>query len=275
MKRNRVIIMQFFVSIIIFILLAIFYVRFVEEKAVFYPSKFLEATPRMAGLDFEDIYFKTQDGLTLNGWFIKFSSTAPTVIFFHGNAGNISHRIEKISLLRNVRVNIFLIDYRGYGNSQGRPSEKGVYEDAAAAYDYLLTRNDIDLHKLMAYGESLGGAVAIDLATRRNLSGLIVDSSFTNAADMAKMVVPAIPGFLIRTKMDSLSKVGKINIPKLFIHSKEDEIVPFVYGRRLFEAAVEPKQFLETRGDHNGGYYQSREKFLEGITNFLKTNRLL
>ncbi|MDP8212303.1 MAG: alpha/beta hydrolase [Candidatus Zapsychrus exili] len=228
-------------------------------------------SPKEIGLSFEDLYFITEDNVRLNGWLIKVSESSPTAILFHGNAGNIGDRVEKIGSLNKIGLNVFIVDYRGYGNSGGSSSEAGLYKDAVAAYDYLLTREDINKNKLIGYGVSLGGAVAIDLATRRDLSALIVESSFTNAKDMAKLIMPVAPLFLINIKLDSLLKVKNIPIPKLFIHSREDDVVPFELGKKLYEAAEGSKEFLEIAGGHNEAWMHINEfsasikKFIEGI----------
>lgn len=243
-------------------------VRYLESVSIFFPYKEVSMYPKDIGLSYEDIYFTTEDDILLNGWFIRNPDARKTLLFFHGNAGNISHRLGKISLFYPLGFNIFIIDYRGYGKSKGRPSEQGIYADARAAYDYLLTRKDIDKNKILAYGASLGGVVAIDLAIHRSLAGLIVNSCFSSAADMAKRIFPFIPSFLIRTEMDSISKVSRIYIPKLFFHSPEDDIVPFDLGKKLFDAAAEPKKFVETKGDHNSGYEASSSIITNAINYF-------
>ena len=251
------------------------YVRYLESITVFHPAKEIERTPRSIGLGFEDIYFKTKDKYVINGWLIKHPQAHSTVIYFHGNAGNMADRLEKIILLRNLKVNVFIIDYRGYGKSQGKPCEHGVYEDAVAAFDYLLTRGDIEHEKIWVYGTSLGGTVAIDLATKKRLACLIIDSTFSSAADMGRTIYPFIPSFLIQTKMDSLAKIKKITIPKLFLHSREDDVVPFRLGQKLFAVAPAPKEFLEIKGGHNDNYVYSREIWLEGVSRFLKHLNLI
>jgi fermentation-respiration switch protein FrsA (DUF1100 family) len=153
------------------------------------------------GIEYEDVFFKTKDNKTINGWLVKVSDDAATILFSHGNAGNISNRIGKIAIFKNMGLNVFVFDYRGYGNSEGMPSEKGIYLDALGAYDYLKERSDIRGDKIIAYGASLGGAVAVELATKRSVAALIVDSSFSSAADMAKKILPIVPSFFDRDKI--------------------------------------------------------------------------
>jgi hypothetical protein len=253
----------------------VLYVRHVEKTAVFFPSAEIALTPRTIGLPFEDVYFTTKDGVTLNGWLVHAPGARATMIFCHGNAGNIGDRVEKIRYFVEMGVNVFIFDYRGYGKSQGKPSESGLYLDAVAAYDYLAQRQDIDPAHLFAYGASLGGAVAVDLATRRDLACLIIDSSFSSARDVARFILPVAPGFLIRTRLDSLNKVPRVRIPKLFLHSREDEIIPFALGQKLFEAAAEPKVFHETKGDHNQGYSLYPKTFTQAIASFLRDVKVL
>lgn len=244
-------------------------IRYLESISLFYPARPILATPKEIGLSFEEIFLTTTDHIRLNGWLVKALKAQGTILFFHGNAGNIGNRLEKIALFYTLNYHVFIIDYRGYGKSEGRPSEVGIYRDAVAAFDYLASRQDIDPKRIVAYGESLGGSVAVDLVTRRPLTGLILDSTFPSAVDMAQVVYPFIPSFLLKTKLDSFKKIRTLKIPKLFIHSAEDEIVPFALGKKLFEAAPEPKAFLTTFGTHNEGFRDSYDIYLEGIRKFL------
>lgn len=239
------------------------------RKIIFYPDKNVLRSPQSIGLAFEDIYFTTQDKIKLNGWLIKSGENKGTLLFFHGNAGNISHRLDKMMAFHQLGLNVFIIDYRGYGKSEGTPTEQGVYQDAESAYEYLISREDLDSKKIIVYGESLGGAVAIDLATKRSIAGLIADSTFTSVPAMASESTSLVPGFLINTKMDSIAKVKNIFVPKLFIHSIDDDIIPFSMGKKLFEEAPAPKGFLKIRGGHNDGYFRSKTVFVEGIRDFL------
>ena len=251
------------------------FVKYLEANVIFHPTHEMPETPAMIGLEFEDIYFNTDDNVKLNGWFIKAPQTRSTLLFFHGNAGNISHRLEKIMMFHKLGLNVFIIDYRGYGKSRGRPSEQGLYKDAIAAYNYLLTRQDVDPNKIICYGDSLGGVVAVDLATKKKVATLVVDSAFSSASDISKMIFPFVPAFLLTTKMDSATKVKGITIPKLFIHSSNDEIIPFKLGKKLFDAAAQPKEFLQIVGGHNTNHIDSREILMKGLGKFLKGLDLL
>ena len=263
------------VYLVLFCLFVFVYARYIEMRSIFYPMKDIEVTPDVIGLNYEDVYFDTEDGFTLNGWLVKNPQAGATVILFHGNAGNISHRLEKIAILRSLGLNVFAIDYRGYGKSKGRPSEEGLYKDGLASYDYLMTRKDIDNKKIISFGSSIGGAVAIDLAAKRDIACLIVDSSFTSAPEMGKNIYPYIPAFLFRTKFDNVNKVKKMKSAKLFIHSVNDEIVPFDFGKRLYEAASEPKEFLKILGGHNTGFLDSKDSIVEKLSAYLKSLGLI
>jgi hypothetical protein len=216
------------------------------------------------------VVIRTSDHVRISGWLVKNPSAKSTLLFFHGNAGNIGDRLGKIGLFHGIGLNVLIVDYRGYGKSGGYPTEAGIYKDALAAYDYLSQREDLKGRPIIGYGASLGGAVAVDLASKRPLACLIVDSTFSSAVDMAKRIYPFVPSFLVRTKFDSVTKIRNIMIPKLFIHSIEDTTVPITLGRKLYDAAPGPKQFIEIRGDHNDGYIFDEQKVREGIRQFLK-----
>lgn len=236
---------------------------------VFFPSKNLKSTPADFGMKYEDIYFQTKDKFKINGWLVKGASDG-IVIFFHGNSGNMSNLINKIQMFHGLGLDIFLIDYRGFGRSEGYPTEIGLYRDAQAAYDYLLSRPDVNMNHLIIYGESLGGAVAIDLAGKNHSCGVIIDAAFTNVLDMAKKRYPYIPAFLIGGQFDSLSKVAFIQEPKVFMHSRDDEVVPFQLGKNLYDAAVQPKEFYEVEGIHNTNNQNGVETIRLVFENFLE-----
>lgn len=254
---------------VIAIAVLVFYLRYIEKRSLFYPEKEISFFPKDAGLEFEDIHFKSPDGYKLNGWFIPAKGAHYTILFTHGNAGNISHRIEKLRLFQSIGCNVFIFDYRGYGASQGRPSEKGLYLDAQAAYNYLLSRKILP-GQIIGYGESLGGAVIIDVALKAQMRALIAESTFSSAKDMIQHIYPFLPYWIFASRMDSVSKIKSLRIPKLIIHSKNDEIVPYQLGKKLFDAAPEPKEFLDIRGGHNSGFFESEGILKEAISNFIK-----
>ena len=250
-------------------------VRYLESVGVFFPSRGLGLNPSVMGLAFEDVYFKTRDHLTLNGWFLKNPHASSTIIFAHGNAGNISDRLSKIKFFYDLGLNVFIFDYRGYGKSEGKPSEAGIYLDAQGAYDYLQSQGRVDMENIILYGASIGGTVMIDLATRRNAALLVVESSITNAQDMAHIHYPFVPSFFLSLKFDSMNKVKALSVPKLFIHSPQDEVVPYGIGQKLFEAAAEPKEFLKIHGGHNDGSMTVDPLAAGEFTRILKSKGLI
>ncbi len=268
-------ILGFFVVILLFLII---YVRSLEYTSLFHPTRRILSTPRDVGLSYEDIYFSTEDHVRLNGWLVRApanSETAATLIFCHGNAGNMGDRIEKIENFRQLGLNVFIFDYRGYGQSQGRPTEQGMYRDGEAAFDYLRSRNDIDPEKIVVYGASLGGAAAVDVASKRPVAGLILDSTFPSAVDMGKVLAPFVPSWLIAIKFDSAAKIKNVTAPKLFIHSPDDEVVPYDLGKKLYNMSPGPKEFLNISGNHNEGYSLSLNVFVKGVREFLTTHQLL
>lgn len=253
------------------VILALFvvYLRYVEKRSIFYPTQEIEYTPKDFGMAFEDVFFKTRDNLELNGWFLPAENAAFTVLFCHGNAGNISHRVEKLRFFHELGCSIFIFDYREYGRSRGTPSEKGLYNDVRAAYDYLVSRK-IAPDKIIGYGESIGGAVIIDLACEKAVGALIADGTPSSAKDMVKFIYPFLPYWIFSTRWDSVKKIRSITVPKLIIHSLNDEIVPYKQGRKLFENAAEPKEFLQIRGGHNSSFFESEQIMKDKISDFLK-----
>ncbi|RKY31256.1 MAG: alpha/beta hydrolase [Candidatus Omnitrophota bacterium] len=259
-------------SLIVFFLFAVFaliYLRLMERRVLFIPTRELETRPCDIGLDYEEENFITSDNVSLHGWFIPYQDAGCTVLFCHGNGGNISHRLEKLKFFNTLKSNVFIFDYRGYGKSQGRPSEEGLYIDVKAAYDYLLTRN-IAPDEIIGFGESLGGAVIIDLASKNKIGALIVSGTISNAGDMAKQLYPYLPSWIFSSRLDSLNKIKSIDAPKLIIHSLQDEIVPFRLGEKLYQAAPGPKEFLQVSGTHNEAFYVSQELFRNKIGDFIK-----
>lgn len=262
--------MKFIITVIFIVIFFYALVRYLEKTSVFYPSRTIEITPDRLNLPYEDITLTTDDSVQINGWLVKSPQAKSTLLFLHGNAGNISDRLMKMKLFYTLGVNIFIIDYRGYGRSQGIPSEKGVYRDGLAAFDYLKSREDLAHLPIVIYGGSLGGAVAVEVATHRKVDGLIIDSAFTSAPAMGRLLYPFVPTIFMSIKFDSQMKVKSLTIPKLFLHSVEDEVVPVSLGRQLFEAAAQPKEFVELTGGHINAHVECRELFLESIGRFLR-----
>jgi fermentation-respiration switch protein FrsA (DUF1100 family) len=264
------IIIIFFLIILSIVIIFFLGVKFYEKKMIFFPFKDIEAFPSDYGIDFENIFFKTPDNIQINGWFIPSKSASKTILLFHGNAGNLSHRIEIIEMFSKLKVNSFIIDYRGYGKSNGKPSEKGIYIDAMASYEYLVNQKKIKPVNIIVYGKSLGTVVAIDLASKVKIDKLIVDSGLTSAKDMSKIIFPFLPlDIFLSVKFDSINKIKKVNCPKLFIHSTHDKTIPFSMGQQLFNMAIEPKQFYQSTGTHNEFLYINKTSISKILANFI------
>jgi fermentation-respiration switch protein FrsA (DUF1100 family) len=238
---------------------------------VYFPEARLGATPKQVGLAYESVSLFTEDGIKLHGWFIPHSEARGTLLFFHGNGGNIAHRMYFLRNLHGLRLNIFIFDYRGYGQSEGdRPTEEGTYRDAQAAWRYLTEERGIAPERIVFFGESLGAAIATWLAGHHQPGGLILMSAFTSMQDMARRYYPfwSLP-FLLRYKYPTLDRIARIRRPILIAHSPQDEIVPFAHGQQLFAAAQAPKTFFEMRGDHNNGILVSGKAFDAALDRFI------
>jgi fermentation-respiration switch protein FrsA (DUF1100 family) len=246
-----------------------FFIRFIEKRSLYFPFKNIEATPQDIGLDYEEIFVSAEDGVQISGWYIPSQTARATVLFSHGNAGNISHRLEKIKILHDLEVNILIFDYRGYGMSKGSPSEEGLYLDAEAVYSYLVSEKKIMPQKIIGYGESLGGAVTVNLAHKHELGGIILEGSFTSVRDMAKRYLPFIPVIVYKPSFDSSEKIKGIKAPKLHFHSLNDEVVPYDLGKKLFEAAPEPKELVQLQGGHNDSFIASQDIYTSKMKSFI------
>ncbi|MES9829389.1 MAG: alpha/beta hydrolase [Candidatus Thiodiazotropha sp.] len=235
------------------------------------PSRRVATTPHQVGLDFESVDLMTVDNVKLHGWFIPHERPRATLLFFHGNAGNISHRMESLALFNALGLAILIIDYRGYGNSEGRPSEKGLYRDAEAAWRYLTEKRALPEKKILLFGRSLGGAVAAYLATHHDPMGVVLESTFTSVPDMAAELYPWLPArWLARYHYNTLERMAAIDSPVMIIHSRHDEIIPFEHGRLLFERAHQPRRFLELSGDHNYGFMQNLDRYRDHWDDFIR-----
>ena len=223
-------------------------------------------------MDYEDVLLKTPDGIQIHGWFIPKSGASKTVLFFHGNAGNMSHREDSIRIFHNIGVNVFIFDYRGYGKSQGSPDEKGLYLDARAAWHYLLEQKKMKPEDIILFGRSLGGVVATKLATEVDSAALILESSFTSARDTANMLMPIMSRLIIlRYEFNNADRIKQIKQPLLVLHSPQDDIIPYQLGVRLFENANEPKTFVKMTGDHNTGFIRSQPKYGLALKSFIES----
>ncbi len=226
--------------------------------------------PTALGLEVEDRTFPAAGGVELHGWWIPRRRAAGTVLYCHGSSGSIDHQVEMLAALRQLRTNLFAFDYRGYGRSTGEPSEAGLFRDARAAWDHLVDDLRVPPEEIILFGHSLGGAVAIDCALDRAAAGLVVESSFTQVRDMARASYPSLPVHLVaRNQFRSIHKVGRLTLPKLFIHGGADERVPPALGRRLYEAAAEPKEiFVVPDAGHDDVHRCGGFRYLRRISRF-------
>ena len=241
-----------------------------QPKLVFFPGPPPTTTPRYVGLDYRELELVTADGVRLHGWYVPAGDPAGAVLVSHGNAGSIEHRLPLATEFHGMGLAVLLFDYRGYGRSEGSPTEQGLYLDAEAAYAFLTEEEAFPAERIVAYGESLGAAVAIELATRRPLAGLIAESGFTSLPDMGARLYPWLPvRWLSRFQFDSESKIGAVRAPVLVVHSPGDEIVPFSHAERLLAAASEPKSLLRTGGSHNDGGFVGRGAWVARMAEFV------
>lgn len=246
----------------------------IEDRFIFHPDHVTDRDPSHIGLRFEDVFFTTQDGLRLHGWFIPHQEARATLVWFHGNAGNISDRLLNIKLLHDrIETNIFIFDYRGYGRSEGTASEKGTYLDGEAAIKYLLGRDDAGVRRLILFGRSLGAAVAAEMAIRFNSLGLILESPFVSIREMARAIFPSLPiAWLLRTRYDTMEKVRLIKTPILVLHGDRDATVPFAQGKKVFEIASEPKRFHRIVGaSHNDTFVVGGEEYYRALREFIES----
>jgi fermentation-respiration switch protein FrsA (DUF1100 family) len=250
--------------------------EFSEKGIVFFPDPYLVGTPGDYGLEYEEVWFEAADGVRLHGWWVP-RAGAPVLLWFHGNAGNISHRLENLKLLHDLaEVQVFIFDYREYGRSQGRISREGTFKDAAAAYRYVTASRQVPAGDLVLFGRSLGTALATDLAARLPCRGLILESAFTNSSDMAKLFAPFRFDWRPRIPYDNLGKIAKLAVPLLIIHGSDDEIIPVDMGRRLFAAAREPKDLYIIQGaHHNDTYVVGGQAYFGRLKSFINRPKTL
>ncbi|MBI2554682.1 MAG: alpha/beta hydrolase [Candidatus Rokubacteria bacterium] len=243
-----------------------------ERAFIYYPVRELEGTPERVGLGYRDVWFQAEDGVRLHGWLVP-GRRPTTLLWFHGNAGNISHRLDNIrEIHQRLGIGVFIFDYRGYGQSEGSPTEAGLYRDARAAREALVRSLGIPSERIVYFGRSLGGAVALELTLTHPPPGLILESPFLSVQAMANRTLPG-SGFLFKSRFDSLAKIGRLRVPLLILHGDADEVVPYEHGRRLWEAASEPKAFYTiARAHHNdtylvggSGYWEAWRKFLHAL----------
>ena len=266
---------------------------FMQPTFLYGPVREVPYTPDELGLDFESVVFKSADGSQLSGWYIpaplevrtKAASVQPgdslltgpaenselTVLFCHGNGGNMMHRLDSINFFYNLGLNCFIFDYRGYGNSQGKPSEEGTYLDAQAAYKWLTEEKKVSPDKIIVFGRSLGGSIAAQLTSKVEAKALVIESTFTSYVDIGRKFYPYMPvRWFAKFSYRTVDYIKEVKSPVMIIQSRNDEVVPFEFGLELYEAANEPKEFIEIFGSHNDGFLVSGETYKKAWTNWLK-----
>ena len=262
---------QFLVVLVALVLLPVM-LRWFEHNQVYHPTRELETTGRELGRAVEEVEFRADDGVRLHGWFFPAEIGSPragwAVLVCHGNGGNISHRLDLTAALLQTGVAVLQFDYRGYGHSDGRPGEEGTYRDAQAAHAWLCQKGFVG-ERIIAFGESLGGGVASELALREKIGGLVLNSTFTSIPDIGAEVYPCLPVRWISTiKYDTRAKLPRIKVPALILHSREDTLARFSHAEANFATANEPKLFGELTGDHNDACADG-PRIIEGMEKLL------
>lgn len=243
---------------------------FLQKRLIYFPTAEYRETPADRGLEYEDLTLTTADGVSIAAWYAPNPAPKASVIFFHGNGGNMGGRVDTLRILHRGGYSVLMVDYRGYGRSEGKPTEQGTYTDAEAAWRYLVETRGEPPHRIVLFGRSLGGAIAIELARRHEPGALVVDSTFTNLYDIGRLHYPFLPvGWLLSYRYDSLEKVPHVHCPKLFIHAEDDSLIPIENGRELYAAAAEPKEFLATPGEHNTGGFEYSPHYDARVVDFI------
>jgi hypothetical protein len=270
----RTLISLFIIVASIYVLLALA-LYLLQGKMVFLsglPGRALTATPGDIGLEYEDVSLATSDDERLHGWYVPATDRRGVVLFFHGNAGNISHRLDSIKIFHGLGLDTLIIDYRGYGQSTGKTSEQGTYLDAQAAWSYLVDERGIPADRIIIFGRSLGGAIGAWLGTQHTPAAMIIESSFTSGVDIGRRLYPFLPVRLItRLRYPVAEYASRLECPVLVVHSRDDEIIPFEMGQSIYEAVKQRKSFLELRGDHNNGFFISRRDYIAGLDGFIES----
>lgn len=248
-----------------------------QRRLLYQPSAVVEATPEVVGLGYADVWLTNRLGTRLHGWWVPCAGSRLTLLFCHGNGGNVSHRLESLRLFHELGLSVLVFDYSGYGRSEGTPSEKDTRADARAGWDWLVSEAGAEASGIVLFGRSLGGAVAAGLGAELAAggvqpAGIILESTFTSVADMGARIYPWLPvRRLVRDRYDSVAALAGVRLPALFGHSPDDEMVPFELGRALYESYGGPKTFMAMRGGHNRGYMDMGPAYAEAFGRFLRT----
>ncbi|MEJ2142371.1 MAG: alpha/beta hydrolase [Gammaproteobacteria bacterium] len=259
-----------FLAVGLLVLNAWFY--FLQPGMLFYPYKTLDAIPADWGLSYENVAITTSDNIQLHGWYLPNKKSKQVILFFHGNGGNISHRGDSLKIFHDLGLNVLIIDYRGYGMSEGELSEQGIYTDARAAWKYLQEKLGYKTSDIIIFGRSLGGAVAAKLSSQVKPRALILESTFSSVRDMASRALPVVSNFVyLRFGFNTESTIKRVTAPVLVVHSPDDEIIPYYLGQKVFNSANTPKYFYQLRGGHNDGFIQSMPGYREMLRTFIES----
>jgi hypothetical protein len=243
---------------------------FAQAKLIYFPSREYRCTPNDFGLPYLEARLTTEDGVNVVAWYLPCPAARATVLVCHGNAENLADLLPSVKSFHRLSLNVLAFDYRGYGHSTGAPTESGTYRDADAAWRYLIETRHEPPQNIVVFGRSLGGAVAIDLASRHPPGALVVECTFTSLVDIGQREYPLLPvSLLCRYRYDSVAKVPRIPCPKLFLHGTSDELIPIANARRLFAAAAEPKEFIETPGGHNSAGFEHNWDYTQRLGDWL------
>jgi fermentation-respiration switch protein FrsA (DUF1100 family) len=243
---------------------------YMQPRFLYEPVREIPYTPAELGLDFEEVYFRTGDRLRLHGWFVPAQNSEFTVLYCHGNGGNMMYFLETVNFINKLGLNCFVFDYRGYGSSQGEPTENGTYLDVRAAYRWLTKKKGVAPKCIILFGWSLGGSIAAYLAGKVKPAGLVIESTFTSYRDIGRKFYPYMPvKWFARFNYPTVDYVRKVKCPVLIIHSRNDEMIPFEFGLAIYNAANEPKKFVEIFGGHNDGFFVSSEAYKKAWADWL------
>lgn len=245
-----------------------------QPRMVFFPLKAIEQTPDQWGLQFEKVILASTHGNHVTGWYIPGKNSDRALLFFHGNGGNMSHRRDSIEIFHHLGLDVLIIDYQGYGESEGVPGEQAMYDDGRAAFDYLVNDRKFEKENIVVFGRSLGGAVAARITAEKQPGAAILESTFASVPDVASYYFPLMSKIIVsRYRFNSLVQVRKIHCPLLVLHSKQDDVIPFMSGVKLYNAANNPRTFVELVGDHNSGFVQSQPAYEEMLASFLVASK--
>ena len=246
-----------------------------QKKIIYQPTYEIALTPKAANLDYQEIHLHPNDTDTVMGWYVPcINPCFGTLVFFHGNAGNMGDRIDSTALFHELGFNVLLIDYRGFGQSTGHPSEANSYEDGECALRYLIDTHGLKYEDMVLLGRSLGGGIATELAIRHPIRALMLESTYTSIPEVAQDVYPLFPiKYFVTTKYNNLAKLPKVQCPILIVHSQEDQYIPYHHGLKLFDCATPNpnKHMITIHGAHADGFLTSKEVYVEGLKRFFQS----